>query len=132
MVIHFDEDDGEEDDVGQDDEDQGDTAPLELQDAADATVGLTGCNGADAGGVGRKTGAGGGGFLVINGFDIDVDAVDEGGELEEEGCSGECDDGCPVVSVAVVDVDVADGAEAVGYSSEDEHLSQTDGGNTPA
>lgn len=80
---------------------------------------MTGSDGADAGGVGGETGAGGGGFLVVEGFDVDVDAVDEGGELEEEGCSAEGDDRRPVVLVAVVDVDVADGAEAVGYPGED-------------
>lgn len=53
----MDKDDGEEDHIGDDDQDERGASPLELDDSADASVRLTGGHGTDAGGVGRQAGA---------------------------------------------------------------------------
>lgn len=69
------EDDREEDDISDYDEDDGDAAPLEFEDSANATVGLARGEGSNGGGVGGKSGAVCCGGVVKEGFDVDVDAV---------------------------------------------------------
>lgn len=66
LSVESDEDNGEEDDIADDDEHKGDTAPLELEDAADTAVGLACGDSADAAGVAGQAGGvfGGGGGLV--------------------------------------------------------------------
>lgn len=56
LSVEINEGNGEEDDIANDDEDEGDAAPLELEDATDTAVGLACGDGAHTAGVARQAG----------------------------------------------------------------------------
>lgn len=79
----MDEDDREEDHVPDYDEHNGDGAPLEFENSADATVSLAGCESSHGGGVGRESGAICCGGVVEERFDVDVYAIDHCCQLDD-------------------------------------------------
>ncbi|KAF1736232.1 hypothetical protein CRV24_001839 [Beauveria bassiana] len=131
-VVLEDKDDGKEDDVGGNDKDNGDAAPLQGNNALDAAVGLARGHGADAICVGWQARALSRGGAVGQGRQVDLYAVAKGSKGGDDGDAGKDEQRNPEVGEAVVVVDVANGAEAKGDTTEDESEDDADERDAPA
>lgn len=132
LIVDFDENHREEDDVANDDQNQGNPSPLQLQDSSNATVCLARRDGADTGCIRRQVGTVGAGIGgVKDGLHVDMDTVSHCSELQDQRCSGESRDRRPVILGPVLDVDMAHIAKAEGYPGQDEHDRYADTRNTP-
>lgn len=131
-VILEDEDDAEEDDIGDNDEHNGNTAPLELDDAADTAVGLAGRHRTDAVAVRRQARVLGRGGVIVERGEVDLDAVAESDELDDNGQTGKDEQRNPEISQAVLVVDVTSRAETERDTTEDDGHDSTENGDAPA
>jgi hypothetical protein len=127
-----DEDEGEEDDVGNDDENNGDASPLEGDDAPHSPVGLLRRHGPDAVCVRRHARAFGRGAVVGERGEVNLDAVAKRGELDDDGQARKDQQGDPEIRQAVLVVDVARRPEPERHAAEDEGDDDADGGDAPA
>ncbi len=127
-----DEDEGEEDDVGNDDENDGDASPLEGDDAAHTAIGLLRGHGPDAVGVRGHAGAFGRSAVVGKRGEVDLDAVAKRGELDDDGHAGEDQQGDPEDRQAVLVVDVARLPEPERHTAENKGENDADARNAPA
>lgn len=131
-VVLEDKDNAEEDDVRHNNKNNSDTAPLQLDDAAHAAVGLAGCHGADAVAVGGQARVLGRSRVVVERGQVDLDAVAKRDQLHNNRHAGKDEQRDPQVGQAVVVVDVAGGTEAEGDAAKDDCQHSTKDGDAPA
>lgn len=131
-VVLEDEDNGEEDNVDDDDKHDGDSAPLQLDDAPDTAVSLTRCHGSDALCVRWQTGPFRRGGIVGKRSEIYLDAVTKGRKLKNDRQARKDQQGNPQIRQTVLMVDMAGRAKPKGDSAGDEGDNDTDGWDAPA
>lgn len=131
-VILEDEHNREEDDVGDNDEYNGNASPLQRDDTSYAAVGLLWRHGADAVGVGGKVGALSRGAVVGKRGEINLDAVAECRELDDDSEARKHEQRDPEVSEAVSMVDVTRLPESEGHAAQEEGEDNADSGKAPA
>lgn len=131
VVLEY-EDDREEDDVGNDDENNSNTSPLERNDTSHSAVCLTGAHRLDAIAVRgqarpfcRRT-------VIRQGSKIDLDTISESGELNDDRETGEYQQRYPEIGKTVLVVDVTGSAKSERHATEDEGNDDANKWDTPA
>ena len=130
-VVLEDENHREEDDIGNDDQYNSNSTPLESDDAADSSINLSWVHGLNALCVSGQAGTLRRGAIIRQGCQVDLDAVPKGSESDDDSQSSKEQKRNPEVSQAVRVIDMACLAKTERDTTEDEGQDDSQNGDSP-
>lgn len=107
VIVHHDEDNREEYDIDDDDDDDGDTPPLKFHNSSNSAIGLPWGEGNNTARIRRKRRTVGGAAAISKRGQIDLYAVSERGELDDDSQTTKYEKRNPKVRKTVRVVDMA-------------------------